>query len=203
MRYVSFLAVSPEGRCRSFDDSAHGYGRGEGVGAVILKNISQAIRDGDHILAVIKGTAVGQDGNTAGIMAPNGTAQETVAKKALKVAGIDPSSIRYVEAHATSTPLGDPTEVSALANVYGKDRSTSEPCYIGSLKPNIGHLEVLSALISLYLTPLSHTIELCSPLSLRYITNSCWRTWKLTHFFRLVLAPWGSSKLLWPYTKAS
>ncbi|KAH6644195.1 6-methylsalicylic acid synthase [Boeremia exigua] len=134
-------AVSPEGRCRSFDDSAHGYGRGEGVGAVVLKNISQAIRDGDHILAVIKGTAVGQDGKTAGIMAPNGMAQQTVAKKALKVAGVDPSSIRYIEAHATSTPLGDPTEVSALATVYGKDRIQSEPCYIGSLKPNIGHLE--------------------------------------------------------------
>ncbi|KAF2999438.1 t1pks [Curvularia kusanoi] len=134
-------AVSPEGRCRSFDDSAHGYGRGEGVGAVVLKNISKAIRDGDHILAVIRGTAVGQDGKTAGIMAPNGIAQQTVAKKALKVAGIDPSSIRYVEAHATSTPLGDPTEVSALATVYGKGRREGEPCYIGSLKPNIGHLE--------------------------------------------------------------
>ncbi|KAF1353024.1 6-methyl salicylic acid synthase [Lizonia empirigonia] len=134
-------AVSPEGRCRSFDDSAHGYGRGEGVGAVVLKNISQAIRDGDHILAVIKGTAVGQDGKTAGIMAPNGKAQETVAKKALQVAGVDPLSIRYVEAHATSTPLGDPTEVSALATVYGAGREQSEPCYIGSLKPTIGHLE--------------------------------------------------------------
>ncbi|KAH8698122.1 6-methylsalicylic acid synthase MsaS [Phaeosphaeriaceae sp. PMI808] len=134
-------AVSPEGCCRSFDDSAHGYGRGEGVGAVVLKNISRAIRDGDHILAVIKGTAVGQDGKTAGIMAPNGKAQQIVAEKALKVAGVDPLSIRYVEAHATSTPLGDPTEVSALATVYGAGREQSEPCFIGSLKPTIGHLE--------------------------------------------------------------
>jgi|SRR5690242_3407055 len=174
-------AVSPEGRCRSFDDSAHGYGRGEGVGAVVLKNISQAIRDGDHILAVIKGTAVGQDGKTAGIMAPNGTAQQTVANKALKVAGVDPSSIRYIEAHATSTPLGDPTEVSALATVYGKDRNKSEPCYIGSLKPNIGHLEVLSAPISLIwpvssLTLLSRTTELCCHLSQDTPPITFWNT---------------------------
>lgn len=135
-------AVSPEGRCRSFDDSAHGYGRGEGVGAVVLKSVSRAIRDGDRILAVVKGSAVGQDGKTAGIMAPNAKAQQIVAEKALKVAGIEPLSIRYVEAHATSTPLGDPTEVSALAAVYGPGREQDEPCFIGSVKPTIGHLEV-------------------------------------------------------------
>lgn len=134
-------AVSPEGRCRSFDDSAHGYGRGEGVGAAVLKNVSEAVRDGDHILAIIKGTAVGQDGKTAGIMAPNGKAQATVAHRALKVAGVDPLTVRYVEAHATSTPLGDPTEVGALAAVYGPGRDKDEPCFIGSVKPTIGHLE--------------------------------------------------------------
>ncbi|KAK5991856.1 6-methylsalicylic acid synthase acuA [Cladobotryum mycophilum] len=134
-------AVSPEGRCCSFDNDARGYGRGEGAGAVILKDISQAIRDGDPILAVIKGTAVGQDGKTNGIMAPNPKAQELVARNALKVAGIDPLSVGYVEAHATSTPLGDPTEVSAMANVYGTGRKRDQPCFIGSIKPNIGHLE--------------------------------------------------------------
>ena len=134
-------AVSAEGRCRSFDDEAQGYGRGEGAAAIVLKNLKDAIQDRDNILAVIKGSAVAQDGRTNGIMAPNGKAQERVANTALDVAGVDPSTIRYVEAHATSTPLGDPTEVSAIANVYGKDRPVNDHCYIGSLKPNIGHLE--------------------------------------------------------------
>ncbi|KAF2795101.1 6-methylsalicylic acid synthase [Melanomma pulvis-pyrius CBS 109.77] len=132
-------ATSKEGRCRSFDDSANGYGRGEGAAIVILKRMSDAIKDGDNIIAVLRGTAVAQDGRTNGIMAPNAKAQELVANKALKFAKIDPSTVGYVEAHATSTPLGDPTEVSAISAVYGQDRD--EPCFIGSVKPNIGHLE--------------------------------------------------------------
>ncbi|KAF7594848.1 hypothetical protein BBP40_008178 [Aspergillus hancockii] len=134
-------AVSPEGKCRSFDDSAHGYGRGEGAGAIVLKRLSRAIMDNDHVLAVLKGSAVAQDGKTNGIMAPNAKAQELVAYKALDVAGIDPLTVQYVEAHATSTPLGDPTEVSAISAIYGSGRPADEPCLIGSIKPNIGHLE--------------------------------------------------------------
>ena len=136
-------AVSPEGRCRSFDDSAHGYGRGEGAAAIILKNVGQAIQDGDHILAIVKGSAVAQDGKTNGIMAPNDKAQELVAHAALKVGSVDPLSVHYVEAHATSTPLGDPTESRAVAAVYGAGakRDPESPCLIGSIKPNIGHLE--------------------------------------------------------------
>ena len=134
-------AISPEGCCRSFDDSARGYGRGEGAGAVVLKNLKDAITDNDRILAVLKGTAVAQDGHTNGIMAPNADAQELVARNALKVAGIDPITVRYVEAHATSTPLGDPTEISAISSVYGRGRPKESPCFIGSIKPNIGHLE--------------------------------------------------------------
>lgn len=136
-------AVSSEGRCRSFDDAANGYGRGEGAAAIVLKNVSQAIQDGDHIMAIIKGTAVAQDGRTNGIMAPNPKAQILVAQNALKTGNVDPSTVGYVEAHATSTPLGDPTEVSAIASVYGAGagRTQNDPCYIGSIKPNIGHLE--------------------------------------------------------------
>lgn len=136
-------AVSPEGRCLSFDDSAHGYGRGEGAAAIILKNMAQAIQDGDHIMAVVKGSAVAQDGKTNGIMAPNDKAQELVAHTALRVANLDPLSIHYVEAHATSTPLGDPTESRAVSAVYGAGakRPNDDPCFIGSIKPNIGHLE--------------------------------------------------------------
>lgn len=136
-------AVSPDGRCRSFDDTASGYGRGEGCGIVILKRMDDALRDGDRIYATLKGSALGSDGRTKGIMAPNPLAQEMVARKALKTARVAPSSVAYVEAHATSTPLGDPTECSALANVYGSGahRPGNQRCLIGSLKPNIGHLE--------------------------------------------------------------
>ncbi|THC91851.1 hypothetical protein EYZ11_008699 [Aspergillus tanneri] len=134
-------AVSSEGFCRSFDDEANGYGRGEGAAAIILKNLHQAIHDNDRILATIKGSAVAQDGKTNGIMAPNAKAQQLVAQNALAVGHVDPLTVRYVEAHATSTPLGDPTEISAIASVYGAGRVPQDPCFIGSIKPNIGHLE--------------------------------------------------------------
>ncbi|KAI9166303.1 6-methylsalicylic acid synthase [Paramyrothecium foliicola] len=134
-------AISPDGSCLSFDDNAHGYGRGEGSAVVILKNMNDAIRDGDNIIAILKGTAVAQDGKTNGIMAPNALAQELVANQALQQAKLEPKTIQYVEAHATSTPLGDPTEVSAISAVYGLSRSAQDPVMIGSVKPNIGHLE--------------------------------------------------------------
>jgi 6-methylsalicylic acid synthase len=138
-------AISADGRCRSFDDSAAGYGRGEGAGIVILKRLEDAIEDEDRVLAVLKGSAVGADGRTNGIMAPNQHAQERVAWQALREAKISADTISYIEAHATSTPIGDPTECAAMATVYGSGarhpKSGSEPCYIGSIKPNIGHLE--------------------------------------------------------------
>ncbi|KAF4636551.1 hypothetical protein G7Y89_g1535 [Cudoniella acicularis] len=136
-------AIAKDGRCRSFDDSAAGYGRGEGAGVVILKRLADAINDEDHILAVLKGSAVGADGRTNGIMAPNKDAQEKVARQALKEAGIPAATIGYVEAHATSTPVGDPIECDAMASVYGFGARSlnSQPCHIGSIKSNIGHLE--------------------------------------------------------------
>ncbi|KAJ5972453.1 Acyl transferase/acyl hydrolase/lysophospholipase [Penicillium vulpinum] len=134
-------AISSDGSCKSFDDDAHGYARGEGAGALILKSLHRALLDHDNILAVIKGSAVAQDGKTNGIMAPNAKAQQLAAQTALNVANVDPLTVRYVEAHATSTPLGDPTEISAIAGIYGVNRPADDPCYIGSIKPNIGHLE--------------------------------------------------------------
>ncbi|KAI1122634.1 6-methylsalicylic acid synthase [Nemania abortiva] len=144
-------ALSPEGICQSFDDAANGYARGEGGAVVILKKVSSAVSDGDKILAVLKGSAVAQDGKTNGIMAPNTKAQELVGRWALKRAGIDPLSVAYVEAHATSTPLGDPTEVSAIAAVYGggAGRTVDAPVYLGSIKPNVGHLEAAAGAIGL------------------------------------------------------
>ena len=134
-------AISPEGFCRSFDEDAKGYGRGEGTAVIILKRMDDALNDNDNILAVLKGSAVAQDGRTNGIMAPNAKAQELVARNALRVAGVDPDTIGYVEAHATSTPVGDPVEISAVSNVYGRGRASDKPCLLGSIKPNIGHLE--------------------------------------------------------------
>ncbi|GKZ33612.1 type I Iterative Polyketide synthase (PKS), partial [Aspergillus brasiliensis] len=144
-------AISADGKCRSFDESASGYGRGEGAGAVILKRLDKALADGDHVLAVLKGSAVASDGKTLGIMAPNARAQLLVAHKALAEAKMSADSVNYVEAHATSTSLGDPTETNALAEVYGagSGRSSSDPCYIGSIKPNIGHLEAGAGVMGL------------------------------------------------------
>ncbi|SPB48697.1 unnamed protein product [Aspergillus niger] len=144
-------AISTDGKCRSFDETASGYGRGEGAGVVILKRLDKALADGDHVLAVLKGSAVASDGKTLGIMAPNARAQLLVAQKALAEAKVSADSINYVEAHATSTSLGDPTETNALAEVYGagSGRSPSDPCYIGSIKPNIGHLEAGAGVMGL------------------------------------------------------
>ena len=112
-------ALSPDGFCRSFDDGANGYARGEGGAVIILKRLETAIADGDNILATLKGSAIAQDGKTNGIMAPNARAQELVGRLALERAGVDPLSVGYVEGHVTATPLGDPTEMSALTKLYG------------------------------------------------------------------------------------
>ncbi|SDW71737.1 6-methylsalicylic acid synthase [Amycolatopsis xylanica] len=134
-------ATSAQGRSRPFDAEADGYGRGEGAGIVVLKRLSDAEADGDRILAVIRGSAVNQDGRTRGIMAPNGAAQAQVARLALRQGGVDAGSVAYVEAHGTGTPAGDPVEAAALGEVYGAGRRPGDPCLIGSVKGNIGHLE--------------------------------------------------------------
>lgn len=134
-------ALSPDGVCRSFADDANGYARGEGGAVLILKRLSDAIADNDNILSVLKGSAVAQDGKTNGIMAPNSKSQQLVAQQALERANIDPLTVSFIEAHATATPLGDPTEVSAIAAVYGQGRPVDAPAHLGSIKPNIGHLE--------------------------------------------------------------
>ena len=134
-------ALAPDGRSKSFDASADGYGRGEGCGVVVLKRLSDARRDGDRVLALVIGSAVNQDGHTNGIMAPCGQAQEHVMSRACRQAGVAPSTVDYVEAHGTGTLLGDPLEAGALSSVYGAERAPGDPCLIGSVKSNIGHLE--------------------------------------------------------------
>ncbi len=134
-------ATAPDGRCKTFDASADGYGRGEGVAVVVLKRLVDAVRDGDRVLALVRGGAIAQDGRTVGIMSPNGDAQADMFARACESAGVPPASVDFVEAHGTGTPSGDPTEVRALASVYGADRPADAPCRIGSVKPNVGHLE--------------------------------------------------------------
>ena len=141
--------MSPDGRCKTFDADANGYVRGEGCGVVILKRLSDAIADGDNILAVIKGSAVNQDGTSNGITAPNGPSQQAVIRQALANAGVAPAEISYVETHGTGTPLGDPIEVNSLKRVLMTDRTSDRPCYLGSVKTNIGHLESAAGIAGL------------------------------------------------------
>ncbi|MGE2731671.1 beta-ketoacyl synthase N-terminal-like domain-containing protein [Mycolicibacterium vaccae] len=155
-------ATAPDGRCKTFDDSADGYGRGEGAGVVVLKRLADATRDGDRVLAVIRGGAVAQDGRTVGIMSPNGQAQQDLFRRACEGAGITPDSVDYVEAHGTGTPTGDPIEVAALSAVYGAGRA-DRPCSIGSVKPNTGHLEGGAGVIGLIKTALALHHEMLPP----------------------------------------
>src|SRR5690606_15535352 len=113
--------LSPEGRCRPFDARANGYVRGEGCGLVLLKRLEDALRDGDQIWAVLRATAVNQDGRTSGISAPSGESQKACIRTALAQAGLTPADVSYVEAHGTGTPLGDPIEMQALGEIFADD----------------------------------------------------------------------------------
>ena len=156
--YVAFSqlgVLSPDGRCKTFDERANGYVRSEGAGMVLLKPLAQAIADHDSIYCVILGTATNQDGNTKGLTVPNGEAQSRLVQTACKRAGVQPDEIQYVETHGTGTPVGDPIEASALGNTLGKNRDAKSPCIIGSVKTNIGHLEAGAGIASLIKVALS------------------------------------------------
>lgn len=154
--------LAPDGHCKTFSDDADGYARGEGVGAIILKRLSDAERDGDKIYAVLLGSAVNQDGPSGGLTVPNGPSQESVIKAALKNARISPNDVGYIEAHGTGTPLGDPIEISALTKVFKKDRDTkNNPLRIASVKTNLGHLESAAGIAGLIKTILcTHKAEI-------------------------------------------
>ncbi len=147
--------LAPDGRCKTFDAAADGFARGEGCGVIVLKRLSDARADGDRILAVIRGSAVNQDGPSSGLTAPNGPAQEAVIREALARANIAPREVGFVEAHGTGTQLGDPLEVHALGAVFGPDRSTTPPLWIGSAKTNLGHLEAAAGITGLIKVVLS------------------------------------------------
>ncbi len=134
-------AISHDGRSRTFDAGAGGYGRGEGCGMIVLKRISDAISDGSSILAVIKGSAINHDGRSSGLTVPNGKAQQAVINDALSDAEIHANQVGFVEAHGTGTSLGDPIELRGLAAALCRDRAQDNPLYVGAVKTNIGHLE--------------------------------------------------------------
>ncbi|MBF0240945.1 MAG: SDR family NAD(P)-dependent oxidoreductase [Desulfamplus sp.] len=151
--YFSKLgALSPSGRCRSFDADADGYVRGEGAGAILLKTLDQAIADNDRVLSIIKGIASNHDGASSSFTAPNGSAQQDVIRLALEDARISNLDVDYVEAHGTGTKLGDPIEIQALGAVYGEGRPKDRPLWVSSVKANIGHLEAAAGMASLIKT---------------------------------------------------
>ncbi|MFD9941937.1 SDR family NAD(P)-dependent oxidoreductase [Nonomuraea sp. NPDC059023] len=150
-----FGALSPDGRCHTFDARANGYVRGEGGGLVVLKPLAAAITDRDVIHAVILGGAVNNDGGGEGLTVPSSRAQAEVIESACAQAGVAPGAVQYVELHGTGTKVGDPIEATALGSVYGKARPATEPLLVGSVKTNIGHLEGAAGIAGLLKVVLS------------------------------------------------
>ena len=140
-------ALSPDGVCRSFGKGANGYVAGEGVGALFLKPLDQAVKDGDNIYGVIKSAVVNHGGRTSGYMVPNPKAQAGLIAAALEKADVTAGSIGYIEAHGTGTELGDPIEVAGLSNAFSADQTENQSCAIGSVKSNIGHLEAAAGIV--------------------------------------------------------
>ena len=138
--------LSPDSKCHSFDAEANGYARGEGASFVVLKPLDQALQDHDVIRAVIRNTAVNQDGNTPGITVPSAESQQAMIQKCYEDAGLTLAETQYAEAHGTGTQAGDPQEAAALSGTLGKARPPGDPLLVGSIKTNIGHLEGASGL---------------------------------------------------------
>jgi 3-oxoacyl-(acyl-carrier-protein) synthase/NADPH:quinone reductase-like Zn-dependent oxidoreductase/acyl carrier protein len=156
--------LAADGRCKTFDARADGYGRGEGAGMVVLRRLSDAMQAGDRVLAMLRGSAINQDGRSAGLTAPNGPAQTALIKAALDSAGLGPDDIDYVEAHGTGTPLGDPIEWHALAAAFA---GRTRPLRVGAVKTNLGHTEAASGIAGLIKTVLALSAD-CIPPNLHF-----------------------------------
>ncbi|MFE9445716.1 type I polyketide synthase, partial [Streptomyces sp. NPDC006602] len=154
---ATFGALSPDGRCRTFDAAANGYVRGEGGVAVVLKPLAAALADGDPVLCTLLGSAVNNDGASAGLTVPDRAAQEAVIREAHARAGTTPTAVQYVELHGTGTPVGDPIEAAALGAALGAARAQAgaPPLLVGSVKTNVGHLEGAAGLVGLLKTALA------------------------------------------------
>ncbi|MFN8488410.1 MAG: SDR family NAD(P)-dependent oxidoreductase [Caldilineaceae bacterium] len=187
-------ALASDGRCKAFDASADGYGRGEGAGMVLLKRISDAQGDGDTILALIKGSAINHDGPSSGLTVPNKRAQEKLIRQALANAQVKPHEVSYIEAHGTGTPLGDPIELRALGAVFGAADGTKrqQPLLVGTVKTNIGHLEAAAGIAGFMKTVLAlHYGQI--PPSLHFKTPNPYIEWDaLAIAVATNLQPWPS-----------
>lgn len=158
--FSSAHMLAPDGRCKTFDAAADGYVRGEGCGVIVIKRLEDAIRDGDRVRAVIRGSAINQDGASGGLTVPNGVAQQRVIADALKRADLEPRDVGYLEAHGTGTSLGDPIEAQAAGAVLGAGREPGRPLLMGSVKTNIGHLEAAAGIAGVIKVILSLENEL-------------------------------------------
>jgi len=147
--------LSPDGLCKAFDEAADGYVRGEGCGVLLLKRLRDAVNDSDDIIGVVSGSAITQDGRSNGLTAPSGDAQQRVIRDALHQARLEASDISYVEAHGTGTSLGDPIEINSLSQIFFNDEDNQAPCWIGSVKTNIGHLEAAAGVAGVIKTLLA------------------------------------------------
>jgi acyl transferase domain-containing protein/D-arabinose 1-dehydrogenase-like Zn-dependent alcohol dehydrogenase/trans-aconitate methyltransferase/acyl carrier protein len=147
--------LSSDGRCKAFDANANGFVRSEGAGIVVIKPLCRAIADGDRVYALIRGSAINQDGRTTGLTVPSQGAQEEVLRVAYRDAGVAPSRVRYVEAHGTGTLVGDPIEARALGTVLSPGRDEGDYCLLGSVKTNVGHLEAAAGVAGLIKTALA------------------------------------------------
>jgi acyl transferase domain-containing protein/acyl-CoA synthetase (AMP-forming)/AMP-acid ligase II/acyl carrier protein/SAM-dependent methyltransferase len=142
-------AYAPDGRCKVFDHRANGFVSGEGVGVILVKPLQKALADGDTVYAVIKGSAVNHNGRTNGMTAPHPGHQAETIRRAHQLAAWDPATVGYIEAHGTGTALGDPIEVEGLSQVFASRRPNTSPCYLGSVKSNMGHLESAAGMAGL------------------------------------------------------
>ncbi|NES88127.1 polyketide synthase [Okeania sp. SIO2B9] len=185
------MIFSPDGHCRPFDANAKGTTFGSGVGVVVLKPLSQALADGDPIRAVVKGSAINNDGaEKVGFTAPSVQGQATVIAEAMRVAGVSPESISYVEAHGTATELGDPIEIRALTQAFGSQTDQRTYCAIGSVKSNIGHLISAAGVAGLIKTVLALENQQIPP-SLHFQSPNPAIDFEQTPFFvNAQLNPW-------------
>ncbi len=183
--------LSPEGRCKFGDVGANGYVRSEGVGVVILKSLAKALADGDPVHALIRGSAVNNDGRaSASLVAPSPETQAMMLREAYANAGVDPRLVRYIEAHGTGTRVGDPVELKALGLILGENRPDDEPCYVGSVKTNIGHTEAASGIAGLIKAVLCLKHQMI-PRSLHFETPNPGIPWgELPFIIPQTLTPW-------------